>query len=129
MRLIGLYAAAMLLSTQAVADDQAMSADANYRGYVVWEGCRKPAYPRASVRNEESGTVRLAFLIGADGTLLESKIVRSTGFRDLDNAAHLALRECRFRPAIENGKAVESWVQLEYRWSIARGGSALPGDS
>lgn len=101
----------------AALDDPEASA-ANFRGYLSWEGCRRPVYPRASVRNEESGTVRLAFLVGADGKLKDSKIVRSSGFRDLDNAAHSALKECPFHAAIENGKPVESWVELEYRWAI-----------
>jgi TonB family protein len=39
--------------------------------------------------------------VGPDGKLIDSKIVRSSGFRDLDNAAHLALKECPFHAAIE----------------------------
>ncbi|MCH8623131.1 energy transducer TonB, partial [Undibacterium sp. TS12] len=48
-------------------------------------GC-KPEYPRASLRNEETGTVQLSVLIGADGSVSDVKIDKSSGFRGLDNA-------------------------------------------
>ncbi|MFZ6747326.1 TonB family protein, partial [Undibacterium sp. JH2W] len=45
-------------------------------------GC-KPEYPRASLRNEETGTVALSVLIGADGSVADVKIDKSSGFRGL----------------------------------------------
>lgn len=36
--------------------------------------CAKPRYPESSLSDEEQGTVTLAFLIGADGTVLDSRI-------------------------------------------------------
>ena len=55
--------------------------------------CAKPEWPKASLRNEETGTVTLSFLIGVDGRVADSKIVKSSGFRDLDKAAVAGIRQ------------------------------------
>ncbi|HUY01930.1 MAG TPA: TonB family protein [Rhodocyclaceae bacterium] len=80
--------------------------------------CDKPEYPPASLRDEESGVVRLAFLIDVDGRVLESKIERSTGYRRLDEAARRALAQCKFKPATVDGKPEKSWARIEYDWKI-----------
>ncbi len=80
--------------------------------------CAKPEYPRASLRDEEIGTVSLAFLIGADGTVLDSRVERSSGHRRLDEAARAALSLCRFSPATVDGRPEPAWARLDYVWRI-----------
>jgi protein TonB len=80
--------------------------------------CPKPAYPKSSLRNEESGVVALRFTIGADGRLLKQQITRSTGFRDLDRAAQGALAQCWFRPASIKGQPVQSPMDIQYVWTL-----------
>lgn len=80
--------------------------------------CRKPAYPPASIRAQETGLVVLQFLIGADSTVIESKIERSSGFARLDQAARQALSLCKFKAGTEEGKAVQSWARIEYLWKL-----------
>lgn len=80
--------------------------------------CVKPVYPQASLRNEETGTVGMMFLIGKDGLVKEKKIVRSTGFRELDVAALNAIGMCVFKPATENGEPIESWMPMQYVWTL-----------
>jgi len=82
------------------------------------KNCEKPEYPPASLRAEETGVVRLAFLIDVDGKVLESKVERSTGYRRLDEAARRALGLCKFKPATVNGKPEKSWARMEYEWKI-----------
>lgn len=81
-------------------------------------GCAKPAYPPASLAAQEAGTVILKYLIDVDGSVLESKIETSSGFRRLDDAARRALAKCRFRPAMANGKAEQGWARIEYEWRL-----------
>jgi protein TonB len=85
---------------------------------VDFSSCAKPEYPRKSLRNEETGTVILQFLIGIDGHVVESKIERSSGSRDLDNAARSALSLCRFKPGLADGKPQQSWTKVQYVWKL-----------
>jgi periplasmic protein TonB len=80
--------------------------------------CSKPEYPKSSLRNEETGVSTVSFLIGTDGGVKDSRIAKSSGFRDLDKAAQVALGKCRFKPATENGAPVESWQPVQYVWTL-----------
>jgi periplasmic protein TonB len=80
--------------------------------------CEKPEYPPAALRAQETGIVLLAFLIDVNGTALESKVERSSGFRRLDEAARKALGLCKFKPATVDGKPERAWAKMEYEWKI-----------
>ena len=82
-------------------------------------GC-KPEYPRASLRNEETGTVVLSVLIGADGAVSEVKIDKSSGFRGLDNAvrAQLMSGSCKNKPGTVDGKPQPTWTKVQYVWKL-----------
>ena len=80
--------------------------------------CAKPEFPKASLRNEETGTVTVSFLIGVDGRVADSKITKSSGFRDLDKAAQVAIGKCRFKPAMVDGKPEQAWQPVQYIWSL-----------
>lgn len=79
--------------------------------------CR-PVYPRAAMQRGEHGVVKMQFTIGANGKLVGSAIVKSSGFRDLDQAALNALIHCRFKPAYRNERPVQSAFVMEYRWDL-----------
>lgn len=95
-----------------------MAAPARTAAVVDSRNCSKPEYPPASIRGREEGLVVLQFLIGADGTAIESKIERTSGFRRLDEAARNALSLCKFKPGTESGKPVQSWARIEYSWKL-----------
>lgn len=80
--------------------------------------CAKPDWPKASLRNEETGTVTLSFLIGVDGRVADSKIMKSSGFRDLDKAALNGIGKCRFKPGMTDGKPEQAWMQMQYVWTL-----------
>ena len=80
--------------------------------------CAKPEWPKASLRNEETGTVTLSFLIGTDGRVADSKVVKSSGFRDLDRAALTGIGKCRFKPGMVDGKPEQAWMQMQYVWTL-----------
>jgi len=82
------------------------------------KACEKPAYPPASLRANETGIVLLSFLIDVDGTVLESKVERSSGHRRLDEAARNGLGLCKFKPATVDGKQERTWSRIEYEWKI-----------
>ena len=72
----------------------------------------QPKYPPMAYRNREQGSVLVRAEVDADGVPGEVALVRRSGSRDLDNAALAAVRQWHFRPAIENGKAVASAVEV-----------------
>ncbi len=80
--------------------------------------CAKPEWPKASLRNEETGTVTLQFLIGVDGRVADSKIQKSSGFRDLDKAAVTGISKCRFKPGMTDGKPEQAWMTMQYVWTL-----------
>lgn len=80
--------------------------------------CAKPEWPKASLRNEETGTVTLQFLIAEDGRVADSKILKSSGFRDLDKAAVTGISKCRFKPGTTDGKPEKAWMQMQYVWTL-----------
>ncbi|HEY8027446.1 MAG TPA: energy transducer TonB [Burkholderiaceae bacterium] len=86
---------------------------------VDFDSC-KPAYPRSSVLNEEEGVVRLRMEIGADGHLVSSAIVKSSGHSALDNAALNGLGKCAFQAAVKDGTPVRSTFVTDYVWSLER---------
>ncbi len=79
--------------------------------------CR-PIYPRDAVQRREEGVVKMQFTVGANGTLVGSAIVKSSGHRELDQAALQALIHCRFKPAYRNGLPVQASFVMEYRWLL-----------
>ena len=72
----------------------------------------QPKYPPTAYRNREEGSVLVRASVDANGVPGEVTLVRRSGSRDLDNAALAAVRQWHFRPAIENGKAVASAVEV-----------------
>jgi protein TonB len=80
--------------------------------------CDKPEYPRASLVNEEQGTVVLALQISTDGKVMDSKVEKSSGYKNLDKAT-MKLAGCKFKPMTKDGKAEEGWAKFEYSWTLS----------
>lgn len=78
----------------------------------------QPEYPRVSLRNEESGVSTIEYKTEDTGRLFELRVLKSGGFKNLDNAVLSALQNCRFKPATINGKAVQGHSIMQYVWSL-----------
>lgn len=81
-------------------------------------GCATPNYPVRAARNNESGTVTLALLVGVDGKVSDSRIQSSSGSRELDRAAIAALSTCTFKPAMNGSVAEPGWAKIAYVWTL-----------
>ena len=57
-----------------------------------------PKYPKRARRMGWEGTVVLDFLVDANGNVYDVKVVRSSGYPDLDQAAINALKQWKFAP-------------------------------
>lgn len=78
----------------------------------------KAEYPKASLMNEEEGAVAMAFLVSADGRVLDSKIEKTSGFKNLDNAAVKAITQCKFKPGTKDGASAQTWTKVSYVWAL-----------
>lgn len=81
------------------------------------KGC-KVEYPKASLMNEEQGTTSMSFLVNADGTVADSKVEKSSGFKGLDKAAIKGLSACKFKPGTKDGSPAQTWTKVDYAWKL-----------
>lgn len=81
-------------------------------------GCVRPVWPPGALEAKHAGTVTLALLVGEDGKIQQSKVTKSSGHEDLDEAARVSISKCKFKPAELRGKPMEAWLQMQYVWSL-----------
>lgn len=84
----------------------------------LMQGCRLPQYPKRSEDKGEEGTVVFRFLVGTDGSVQSSQLVKSSGFERLDSAAREAFMRCKFTPGTVDGAPVASWVRQPFAWRL-----------
>lgn len=78
----------------------------------------KPEYPRLARQAQLEGTVTLRVLVKEDGSVGDALIQKSSGVTSLDDAALKAVYDCKFRPAIQNGRPVKVWVSFPYEFVL-----------
>ncbi|MFT3669034.1 MAG: TonB family protein [Pseudoxanthomonas sp.] len=78
-----------------------------------------PRYPINELRNGVQGTVMLRVLVDVDGTPLSVTVESSSGNRNLDKAAlQHVLKTWRFKPAMQNGQAVQAYGLVPIAFSL-----------
>jgi protein TonB len=83
------------------------------------QSCAPPDYPQEAEDMGQTGTSVVQFLIGADGSVQQSRVAQSSGHSSLDNAAVRALSACHFKPAIgADGKPQQAWATIPYVWQL-----------
>ena len=113
----GLFIAAVVAAAPASAAGQKKGT--SHRGAILDFGsCAKPVYPADAVKTGRTGTVTLGFLIDTDGTVAESKVEKTSGHTDLDEAARDAIKLCKFLPATEGSQHVKEWTKVRYDWTL-----------
>jgi protein TonB len=78
----------------------------------------KVDYPKASLMNEEQGVTSMSFLVNADGSVADSKLDKSSGFKGLDKAAIKGLSSCKFKPGSKDGAPAQTWTKVDYAWKL-----------
>ena len=69
-------------------------------------------YPRWAVRQGWTGQLELAIEIFENGRVGKYKVMKSTGHEMLDKAAIKSVQTWKFHPAMKNGKAIHTCVQI-----------------
>jgi protein TonB len=78
----------------------------------------KAEYPKASLMNEEQGTTSMSFLVNPDGSVAESKLEKTSGFKNLDKAAIKSISACKFKPGTKDGAPAQTWTKVDYAWKL-----------
>lgn len=78
--------------------------------------CGIPDYPAAWIDDGLQGTVRLALLVGADGSVKDTKVVASSGHRELDKASRRAGANCKFGANTKDISGAPGWTTVQYLW-------------
>ena len=77
-----------------------------------------PPYPRLSRQLGEEGTALLKVQVGPNGRPLQIKLMSSTGYPRLDEAAEATVAQWRFVAATRNGESITSWVLVPIKFRI-----------
>jgi periplasmic protein TonB len=80
--------------------------------------CEEPDYPPVSARAREEGSVLLEFTVSPEGKVVQSKVLSSSGFPRLDEAAKAAYSKCKFSPATSDGQPIQGSTKVRYNWTL-----------
>lgn len=80
----------------------------------------QPVFPQSARSAQLEGVVWIKSLIGKDGGVKESKVMKSSGIEAFDKAALDAAPKCIFKPAIQNGKPVAMWVSYKVKFELEK---------
>lgn len=82
----------------------------------------QPFYPPSERQMGREGRVAVRVLIGTDGRVHAVEPVSATSDAFMEATRRRALERWRFRPALRDGVAVESWRQMTVRFELAEQG-------
>ena len=95
------------------------TASGNNDATIAYETATPPDYPIAALREGIEGTVLLRVLVDETGKPIQVLILKSSGSRELDNAARdHVLAAWRFHAAQRDGHAVQAWAQVPVKFSL-----------
>lgn len=80
--------------------------------------CEKPEYPTRWQDEGTTGTTMVGVLVDADGKVLASKVISSSGSARVDRASVKASARCKFQPGARDGQAAPSWTKVQYSWVV-----------
>lgn len=83
-----------------------------------------PAYPVPPRDAPVGGSVTIQALVGADGKVYDTRVVRSSPL--LDGAAKAAVMQWRFTPALSGGRPVAVWFDVPVTFSPPSRPNAVP---
>ena len=68
--------------------------------------CPANIFPPAAIRGGEKGQIKLSYVIGSDGNVVNTNVIQSSGYSDLDDAAISCVKGRHFPAATRDGTPV-----------------------
>jgi len=78
----------------------------------IYDKNPSPEYPLIARRRGFQGTVVLEVMVDRNGRVGELRVFKSSGYKVLDRAASVSVREWIFKPAIKGNEKIEMWVRV-----------------
>jgi protein TonB len=85
---------------------------------ISYKNMHPPPYPIEAARQGHQGVTMLIVTIDASGNVLDVKVEKSSGFRELDRAAVQAARNWKFNPGIKSGQPAGGQVRIPVNWTL-----------
>ncbi|MEO0127035.1 MAG: energy transducer TonB [candidate division WOR-3 bacterium] len=79
----------------------------------------KPYYPRELIKKGIEGSVIVGMVIDVDGSVLSCKVIKSSGYAELDFSALSAGLKYKFTPAIQGGKPVIVSIACPFNFRLS----------
>lgn len=119
--IIGVCIAAAAASVAQVPDKPAAPASATLafpRHLLADAGsCPLPAWPREALLYDLQGSSTVAFAIGADGAVERVRLLRSSGWSVLDDAAVRGIGACRFKAGLDAQERAGPYP-MQFAWKL-----------
>lgn len=87
--------------------------------------CAKPVYPKHSLDDREEGAAFIGVLVDADGTVLDTKLLMSSGSTALDETVLSRHQKCAYKPGRFEGQPVRMWAPMLYIYTMRPPGKEL----
>jgi TonB family protein len=85
---------------------------------LVIEHLVRPEYPENAKARGAEGRVSVLALVDTAGRVVEAAVMKKSGEPDLDQAAEVAVMQCRFRPYKEMGETREVYAVFRFAFRI-----------
>jgi periplasmic protein TonB len=69
-------------------------------------------YPEIARRAGVAGTVFVQVLVDIQGNVIDTKVIKSLGNNGCDEAAIIALKKVKWKPALQRDKPVQVWIGI-----------------
>lgn len=81
----------------------------------------QPAYPRMAQQANMEGTVWVKILVDKDGNARDAIVAKASGANiGFEEEALEAAKQCKFSPAIQNGRPIAIWVTFPFEFKLKR---------
>ena len=84
-----------------------------------------PSYPTQALPYGLQGETLFKALVDVDGKPIELQLLKSSGWKMLDDAVMNKVAGCHHLPAIQQGNPALEWATVEYRWRLAENGQPI----
>ena len=101
-----------------IEQDASIETEKGVSAEAALSGTFSPAYPRISRRRNEEGTVTLSLHVLSNGSIDQVSIIKSSGYRRLDEAALKGAKQATFTPALQDGQPIDSTTEISFTFRL-----------